>query len=249
MVLRTEWHAEHKVYVSAGVEPWESWLLMIFYWAVGYFGAISINNIWDRLFFLAVPPINNSYYWVMFGACLLVTALTQVKYYWNTTDGGRPFRWFSLFAFGLGNGIFESLWFFVSFDCIAVYFDPDFAPMTSGWTTKHAVQFLAGFLSFSIYSTVVHALFWGAFVLPPHFNGKPRNGKDKVPGPEAFLPGLIFMAFLWFVHYYVYGDMLGVILCHIIADFGAQVSDKIPAPWDTLTESTQKTNKKSICSK
>src|SRR5210317_1902215 len=116
MVIRTEWHAEHKVYVSAGVEPWESWLLMVFYWAVGYFGANSINNIWDRLFFFTVP-INNGYYWVMFGACLLVTALTQVKYYWNTTDGGRPFRWFSLFAFGLGNGIFESLWFSVSFDC------------------------------------------------------------------------------------------------------------------------------------
>ncbi len=57
------------------------------------------------------------------------------------------------------------------------------------------------------------------------------------------------MAFLWFVHYYVYGDMLGVILFHIIADFGAQVSDKIPAPWDNLTESTQTKNKKSICSK
>ena len=64
MVLRTEWHAEHKVYVSAGVEPWESWLLMVFYWAVGYFGANSINNIWDRLFFFTVP-INNGYYWVM----------------------------------------------------------------------------------------------------------------------------------------------------------------------------------------
>uniref|UniRef100_A0A7S2MM11 CPBP family intramembrane metalloprotease n=1 Tax=Helicotheca tamesis TaxID=374047 RepID=A0A7S2MM11_9STRA len=243
MVIRTEWDDEHKVYVSAGVEPWESWLLMVVYWAVGYAAAISTNDIWDRLF-RSVPPIDDGYYWASFGACLLATVLAQAKYYWNTTDGGRAFRWFSLLAFVLGNGIFESLWFFASFDCIAVSFDLNFAPMAGGWTTKHALQFLVGFLSFSIYSGVAHSLFWGAFVLPPHFDGKPRNGKDKIPGPEAFLPGLIFMSFLWFVHYYVYGDMLGFTLCHMVADVGAQISDKIPAPWETSNKSTHE--KKSI---
>ena len=95
-----------------------------------------------------------------------------------------------------------------------------------------AAAFTIGFHTFSLYSALIHAVMWGAHVLPAEYDvlrtGSPRT---RDVSEKLLFRGIIPMSLFWLVLYHFYGDMWTVILCHVYADLLIAVSVHLPPPW------------------
>lgn len=132
------------------------------------------------------------------------------------------------------NGIFETFYFLMTFDYGVKLAEP--------YSSNPYVLFSSGFTVFSIFSGVIHAVMWGAHVLPANYDA-PRTGgeRTRVQSESLLFYGVIPMSFLWLAYYYFMQDIWLVILCHIYADFIIAYSVHLPAPW--TAHCPQKVNK------
>jgi len=162
---------------------------------------------------------------------LVASFVTSIIYYRTTNHKGRKLSLFSIGTIPLMNGILESIYFWFTFD-LGVWLTQWLLPRDylSPFCTS-ILEFTMGFHTFSLYSGVVHAVMWGAMVLPPGYD-LPRDGTPRTQEKsKKLLKFLILNSTLWLISYYVYHDPWNMIICHIIADIGIDLSVRNKPPW------------------
>ncbi len=126
----------------------------------------------------------------------LGTAAIYVLFTVKTLEG--PYRIQDLAVFSLLNGVLEQLMFVLWF-LLGCFLARQWFPDRSLW------GFVSGYLSYVIYSGLIHPFFWFA-VLPEH---------------EPFLPMVMIlplMSFFWMWLYWRYQDLSGIIGMHVVID-------------------------------
>jgi hypothetical protein len=109
-----------------------------------------------------------------------------------------------IMVFAICNGTAERMLFLASY-----YISKATAAMA---TSSIVLQMIFGFLGFSIYSALIHDLFWLKAVFAPHI--KP----DATPFLSHGLLFLMITSAAWFYIYEVHGDVLSVVIFHVIFD-------------------------------
>lgn len=138
---------------------------------------------------------------------LAATVVTAVAYSKVTMTEGRSLHLPTLFGFSIVNGICETILFMASFKLGVAIADP--------FTAQLLWLFLAGTLSFFIYSGVIHVFFW-LNVLPPHLNKGPAVQTPR----RIWILGLVSMSMLWVWPYFAYQDFWSVVVLHTLFDMG-----------------------------
>jgi chlorophyllide a hydrolase len=104
-----------------------------------------------------------------------------------------------LIAFAVLNGVLEQFMFIFWF-LLGCY-------LTRVWRANHPIaEFFVGYLTYAIYSGVIHAWFWMG-VLPPH-----------VPNRIVTVPSLSIMALSWMWLLWRYRAVVAIIVMHVTMD-------------------------------
>ncbi|MCG8342613.1 MAG: hypothetical protein MI684_07235 [Chlorobiales bacterium] len=139
---------------------------------------------------------------VLLGASLLIVAFNAWVYTNSTFDGGRPLDIASVIVFTIGNGIAETFLFYAFFVI---------GEKLAGLVTENPwALFIAGFVSFMIYSGFIHGLFW-IDILPEHVN-------QASPLKPLFMPTQILIAGSWALSFFWYRDLPSVFVLHGLVD-------------------------------
>ena len=139
---------------------------------------------------------------VLLGASLLIVAFNAWVYTSSTFDGGRPLDIASVIVFTIGNGIAETFLFYAFFVI---------GEKLAGLVTENPwALFIAGFVSFMIYSGFIHGLFW-IDILPEHVN-------QASPLKPLFMPTQILIAGSWALSFFWYRDLPSVFVLHGLVD-------------------------------
>ena len=138
----------------------------------------------------------------LLGASLLIVAFNAWVYTNSTFDGGRPLDIASVIVFTIGNGIAETFLFYAFFVI---------GEKLAGLVTENPwALFIAGFVSFMIYSGFIHGLFW-IDILPEHVN-------QASPLKPLFMPTQILIAGSWALSFFWYRDLPSVFVLHGLVD-------------------------------
>ena len=143
-----------------------TWAAMVIYWAIGASVAVPAGYYRQLSEGVSLRPKGAGHQIALIVAWL-VTLTQQALYYKRTSDLGRPFSLFSQLVFPLANALFETFLFFAAFDMGK--------GLALGVGLPFAVAFALGFVSFSVYSGIIHAKWWEPHVLPFHL--MPRDGR------------------------------------------------------------------------
>jgi chlorophyllide a hydrolase len=111
-----------------------------------------------------------------------------------------PYTMADLIAFALLNGVLEQLMFIFWF--LAGCW------LAKSWRAKRPrAQFFVGYLTFAVYSGLIHAWFW-IKVLPPH-----------VPAGAVVVPALSLMSLSWMWLLWRYRAIIAIVAMHVALDF------------------------------
>jgi hypothetical protein len=133
---------------------------------------------------------------------LVIVAINAWVYSHSTTDGGRPLNIPTLIVFSIGNGIAETFFFYAFFQL---------GNFLAGKVTNNPwLLFIAGFVSFMIYSGFIHALFWLP-MLPEHV-------VQTSPYKPFFMPVQLLIAGSWALNFFWYRDIRTVVFLHALVD-------------------------------
>jgi chlorophyllide a hydrolase len=179
--------------VGTGIYP-------MLYWATGL--VLSVFFLKDELFEKVKADWKRH---VLFAVGLGITILNFVIYKGITETGSRPLDYVSMIVFGIGNGVFETFIFLIMFQ-----WGEKFA---GNFTTAKPILFLGGFLFFTIFSGFIHGIFW--------INEFPQHMIDaslRSPIQGLFIPIQVMLALSWSLLYFLYRDIWGVVILHIIVD-------------------------------
>ena len=230
------WDDEHLAFASLDPSPQYAWGMMTGYWILGavlgalrpfdYFRKLS-TQLQQVVAFSWAPSttISNRAVIVVFSLVMILwTTIAQVDYHRKTNHGNRRLSVFCITVMPAFNGILESFWFFFTFDLGITAVKP--------YTANAIILFSTGFTTFSIFSALIHAIMWGAHVLPANYDA-PRSGgsRTKEQSESLLFQGVIPMSFLWMAWYFWLDDSLWVIACHIYADVWIATSVRLPPPW------------------
>jgi chlorophyllide a hydrolase len=133
---------------------------------------------------------------------LALLAVNAAVYSKSVFDGGRTIDLASVLIFSLGNGIAETIWFYAAFS-----FGRDLAER---FAAGRHVQFVAGLLTFMLYSGLIHGLFWMT-VLPEHI----AIASEFRP---FLMPVLLAITLSWALWFYWYRDLHTVMVLHALID-------------------------------
>ena len=232
------WDEEHLAFTSLDPTPQYSWGMMTAYhvlggimaYPMGYYNRLKPLN----LVHIREHMFENKINLVVGAAAVITTIFAQWDYYKKTNNGNRKLSIFSMIVMPLMNGVFESFYFFLAFDLGVKLVEP--------YTSNNYLLFLCGFSVFSIFSGVIHAVMWGAHVLPANYDA-PRTGgsRTREQSESLLFKGVIPMSLTWLAYYAITKDMWLVILCHTYADSIIAYSVHLPSPW--ATHCTQKGKK------
>jgi hypothetical protein len=221
------WDDEHMAFNSLNPSPLYSWGMMCSYWMIGallalhfdYYSQLRIQ-LPDLIRILLDGKINIA----MSTATVIVTIVANLDYYKKSNNGGRTLSLFSSILMPVMNGIFETFLFLVSFDIGVTAIQP--------YSSNDIVLFSSGFISFSIFSALIHAVMWGAHVLPENYDS-PRAGgeRTKKQSMELLFWNIIPMSLMWMTWYFFFHDIWLVIICHIYADGWIACAVRLPPPW------------------
>ncbi len=133
---------------------------------------------------------------------VVIVAINAWVYSHSTTDGGRPLNIPTLIVFSIGNGVAETFFFYAFFQL---------GNFLAGKVTNNPwLLFIAGFVSFMIYSGFIHALFWLP-MLPEHV-------VQTSPYKPFFMPVQLLIAGSWALNFFWYRDIRTVIFLHALVD-------------------------------
>jgi hypothetical protein len=190
------------------------WRYMLVYWSIGCW----VGYAYDYFLMCSLPNPTSAV-----AMAWLVTIFCQLRLNTRFCRYNRQLDRALLVVFALSNGTAETMLFLASYDGCKIVA----AMMRS---CPHVVQMAFGFLGFSIYSALIHDMFWLKMVFPPHI--KP----DAKPFLSHGLPFLLFVSACWFYVYEVYGDVLSVIILHAIVDAMAGYQFAFPTTKLSLKE-------------
>jgi hypothetical protein len=228
------WDDEHVAFFSLDPSPQYAWGILVGYWGLGALAAIPYDY-YGKL--QRSSPVlfdqearQDSLTVVVILISIGMTIVAQLSYYRNTNTGGRPFNLFAALVLALANGVFETFLFCYFFDL-----GVDAARYMGFWENSQLWEFTVGFHVFSLVSALVHAVMWGAHVLPANYDS-PRGGGDgggvrtRKASEDLLFWNVIPMSFCWYVVYFFFQDLWTVLLCHIYADIWIAKSVHFPAP-------------------
>lgn len=133
---------------------------------------------------------------------LALLAVNAVVYSNSVSDWGRTLEPVSVLIFSLGNGIAETLWFYAAFALGR--------SLAERLAAGRRVRFVAGLLSFLLYSGLIHGLFWMT-VLPGHI--------AVASAYRPFLmPVLLAITLTWALWFFWYRDLHTVMVLHALVD-------------------------------
>ena len=193
--------------VSAAVRPSRSMVPLSLYWATGI--AVGLLYLRSDLTHFAMDLDGglSSGHGLSMLAALLVTLVTMLAYDRVVFCEGRSLHFPTLFGFAAVNGLCETMLFIASFK-VGVAF-------ASLFTTQPIWLFMAGTLTFFVYSGAIHALFW-LKILPPHLNKSPEVETIRL----VWIAGLVMVSLLWVWLYFGYQDFWPVVALHALFDAG-----------------------------
>ncbi|MEL7331388.1 MAG: hypothetical protein AAFN12_04030 [Cyanobacteria bacterium J06560_2] len=173
------------------------------YWTVG----AVVGALYLRPEMAQIPTYSSRSHFVSVAVALAVTVVTTVAYSKVTTYGGRSLHLPTLFGFSLFNGILETVLFLASFKIGTTLAVP--------FTAEPLWLFLAGTLSFFVYSGIIHVFFW-LKILPPHLNKSLAVQNAR----RVWIVGLVAVSVLWGWLYFAYQDFWSVAALHALFDAG-----------------------------
>lgn len=201
----------------------EGWKWMTGYWTIGALVGAKFGY-FTRILERAPKSMVNPWYALAF----VGTAICARMFNTRNTNFGRKFEFRTSVVFSLANGLAESTLFLASYDLgrkvLGNYF---------GMTRAGGI--VTGFSTYSIYSTLIHLLFWLPKGFPPHV--KPTAPKFERQG----LPIVVFMSMIWFAIYESFADPGFFCLLHTFFDWQGAVVMAMPGPWseaEPLQEAT-----------
>ena len=183
------------------------WLWMCLYWTTGLIVGLKLGHLASLLrphsVVLSVPH----------SLATVLTVAVQPRLLSRFGSYGRQANILAVLVFAVCNGIFETMLFLASFDLGREYFNG---------------RFMAGFMTFSIYSALIHVFFW-----LPH--GFPRHVLvDAPPFLQQGLPELTLMSLSWMYLYVLSKDVLYVCLLHMLVNI--LVAIRIGLEWPLSTK-------------
>ena len=133
---------------------------------------------------------------------LLIIGINAWVYSHSTTDGGRTLDPLTVLVFSIGNGIAETFMFYTLFragESIAAKI-----------TDNPWALFITGFVFLTIYSGLIHGLFW--------INILPEHVVQTSPYKPFFMPVQLLIAGSWALNFFWYRDIRTVIFLHALVD-------------------------------
>jgi hypothetical protein len=173
------------------------WTYLLIYWTTGW--AVALWK--DYLSLWATPSLTLWHF-----AALTLTILLQSHLNKRFSNYGRRPDYFGITCFALFNGVAETMLFLAYYDYGRVTLAEQM-----GLTLYPSIAL--GFLTYSIYCTLIHAFFWDQLILPLHLR------LDARPFHRDGLPALLALSMVWLALYEVHGDVSTVCILHILVDF------------------------------
>ena len=133
---------------------------------------------------------------------LALLAVNAFVYSGSVFNNGRSVEAASVLIFVMGNGIAETIWFYAAFSLGR--------GLAERLAAGPAVQFIAGLLTFMLYSGLIHGLFWMA-VLPEHI------AVASALRPYL-MPLLLAITLSWSLWFFWYRDLHTVMVLHALID-------------------------------
>lgn len=175
------------------------------YWIIG--AAAGIAFLRPDIQYLTPINLSNPYEALALTFGILTTFLTNYTYSKISHTSNRSLDVLTLTAFPILNGIFESILFILTFKLGVNIITP--------FNSSSFVQYFTGFMTMSVYSGLIHALFW-LKILPPHLKQDPRMKGTK----RVWIVGITFMSMMWCWLYHQYGHFWPVVGLHVLFDAG-----------------------------
>ena len=199
--------------------PQRTWLLLFAYWAT-----CAVVTLPHHLpFFSPSAPSSTPAPSFLAAFAVLATLLNGALFWSRAGRGRRRFSLVAALAFPLANGVVETFAFFLAFDLGVAA-----SEFLSAASTVH---FAGGFLSFSLYSGLVHAKLWEPLVLP----AVTRDFRAPLGprGTVSMISSLSLMSFSWLVLHFLCGRSAWFLIVglHVHADFGVAVAVYFPSPF------------------
>jgi hypothetical protein len=198
-------------------QPKKAWAYMLLYWTIGwtigfYAGYLSelIDYLQDPVGVLATFPA------VI--ACAL-TAVIQVHLNTRYSKFDRQSNILVALIFSVCNGTAETMLFLASYDVGR-------AQIGNALNCSKVVAVSIGFVTFSIYSGLIHAFFWDKMVFPMHLRvDAPSFAKDG-------LPSLLLLSTIWFTLYETQSGGIALIcFLHALVDFWMAMTIGLQSPF------------------